>query len=172
MLQYSARTDLWVYPGVVMLIPMWQSTNNTPDSLVFTLHTGEVALLEATGFSRKRTRTTQSEMESPQFACLHRLIFEYDSGSSIALEPCTCCDYMYEIGSTNTKIYDEPVYLHGKPLGLSKCNNTMVWALPGSYYFHLNDTTGIGQAQVWIDVFKSEELPLGLLGDFTGVCHA
>lgn len=152
-----------------MLIPMWQSTNDTPDSLVFTLRTGEVALLVATGFALKRTRTTQTEMESPQFACLHQLIFEYNKDHALALEPCTCCDYMYDINVTDATIYDEPVYVRGCPVGLSKRNNTMLWALPGSYYFHLNDTTGIGTAQVWIDVFKSEELPLNLLGDFTGV---
>lgn len=155
-----------------MLIPMWQPANDTPDSLVFTLRTGEVALLVAEGFARKRTRTTSTEMDSPQFACLHQLIFEYSNDVALALEPCTCCDYMYDINVTDATIHDVPVYLNGHPVGLSKCNNTILWALPGSYYFHLNDTTAIGTAQVWIDVFKAEELPLSMLGAFTGVCHA
>lgn len=155
-----------------MLVPLWQSDNHTPDSLVFTLRKREVALLVAKGFARKRTRTTQEEMDSPQFACLHHLIVEQGEDHSLALEPCTCCDYVYDITATDAIIYDEPVYLHGHPIGLSKCNNIMLWALPGTYYFHLNDTTAIGTAQVWIDVFKSGELPSNLLGDFTGVCHA
>lgn len=155
-----------------MLIPMWQPTNNTPDSLVFTLRNNEVAMLIATGFAKKRARTTYSEFDSPQFACLHRLVFEYNPKKPVVLEPCTCCDYMFEFSDEWSTVYDEPVYVNGCSMGLSKCNNTMVLALPGSYYFHLNDTTAIGKAQVWIEVFKSEELPLDLLGDLTGVRHA
>lgn len=155
-----------------MLIPMWQPTNDTPDSLVFTLRTGEVALLVATGFAKKRTKTTATEFDSAQLACLHRLIFEHNPDNIIALEPCTCCDFMYEFNSRSSVVYDEPVRVNGKTLGLSKCDNTMLLALPGSYYFHLNDTTAIGKAQVWIDVYKSGELPLELLGEYTGVNNA
>lgn len=151
---------------------MWQPTNDTPDSLAFTVRIGETALLVASGFKRLRTCTSATEMQSKQFACLHRLIFEYSAERPVALEPCTCCDYMYEHSSFSSIIYDEPVMVNGKFLGLSKCDNTMLLALPGTYYFHLNDTTAIGTAQVWIEIYKTEELPLALLGDFTGVCHA
>lgn len=155
-----------------MLIPMWQPTNDTPDSLVFTLRANEVALLVATGFARYRTRTTVTEMRSPQFACLHRLIFEYNADTPVALEPCTCCDFLYEHNPEWAIVFDEPVQLNGCVLGLSKCHNTMLLGVPGSYYFHLNDTTAIGRAQVWIDVFKSDELPLQLLGEYMGGRHA
>lgn len=156
---------------MVMLVPMWQADNDTPDSQVFSIQPGEVALLVATGFARKRTRISQTEMDSAQFACLHRLIFADGKSTTIALEPCNYCDYMYAVVA-NTAVYDEPVSVNGRTVGLSRCDNTMLWALPGIYYLHLNDTTGIGKAQVWIDVFNADKLPLNLLGDFTGVCHA
>lgn len=152
-----------------MLIPMWQPKNDTLDSLVFTLNAGEVALLVATGFDKHRTRTTDSEFTSLQQACLHRLIFECNPIPSVMLEPCSCCDYMYELtGNKLSVVYDEPVMRNGCFISLSKCNNTMLLALPGSYYFHLNDTTAIGKAQIWIDVFKSDVLPLNLLSAYMG----
>lgn len=104
--------------------------------------------------------------------CLHRLIFEYNPAKPIALEPCTCCDFMFEFSDSWSTVYDEPVRINGKPVALTKCNNTMLLSLPGTYYFHLNDTTAIGQAQVWIDIYKKEELPLELLGEYTGVSNA
>lgn len=158
-----------------MLIPMWQDGNNTLDSLVFTLRPGEVALVVATGFAKHRTRTTDTEFDSPQIACLHRIILEPNLTSGVvALEPCSCCDFAYEFNprAELVVVYDEPVYVNGRVFGLSKCDNTQVLALPGTYYFHLNDTTAIGNAQIWIDVFKPGTLPLNLLSGFTGVCHA
>lgn len=154
-----------------MLVPLWQSDNDTPDSSVFTIRSGDMALLVATGFAPKRTRTGPAEMESPQFACLHQLIFADSNSRTIALEPCSACDYVYDIAASDIAAYDEPVYVNGQPWGLSKCNNTMLWALPGTYYLHLNDTTGIGKAQVWVEAFPVGKLPLGMLGDFIGVCH-
>lgn len=155
-----------------MLVPIWQDDNDTPDSLVFSLQPGDVALLVATGFARKRTRTDAVEMDSPQFACLHRLIFDDRKGHVTALEPTSYCDYLYDVIAIDRIIYDEPVYVHGCGVGLSKCSNTMLWALPGIYYFHLNDTTAIGKAQVWVDVYKADKLPIHMLGDFIGVSHA
>ena len=155
-----------------MLVPLWQPDNDSPDSLVFSLQAGEVALFAATGFARKRTRTDPVEMDSPQFACLHRLIFDDSKERVLALEPSSYCDYLYEIAASDRIIYDEPVYVHGCICGLSKCSNTMLWAVPGIYYFHLNDTTSIGKAQVWVEIFKADKLPIHLLGDFIGVSHA
>lgn len=154
-----------------MLVSLWQSDNDTPDSSVFTVRPGNAAILVATGFALKRTRTDPAEMESPQFACLHHLLFVDKNSRILALEPCSACDYVYDIIATDVSAYDEPVYVNGQPWGLSKCNNTMLWALPGTYYLHLNDTTGIGKAQVWIEIIGIEKLPLSVLGDFTGVCH-
>lgn len=154
-----------------MLIPLWQSTNHTANSLAFTLCANEVALFVAMGFESSRTKTTASEMRSPQKACLHRIIVEYNPEQPTALEPCNSCEFMYEYHPTKSTVYDEPVRVNGCVFSLSKCNNTMLLALPGTYYFHLNDTTAIGQVQIWVEIYKVDELPLALLGDYLGGCH-
>lgn len=154
------------------MIPLWEDGNNTPDSFVFTLKAGEVALLTASGFAARRVKTSASEMDGPQMACLRRLIFDCIPGEVVALEPCSYCDFMFAQGDMTKSIAcDEAVNVNGNALGLSLCNNTLLLALPGSYYFHLNDTTAIGQAQIWIEKYKADELPSALFEQFTGECH-
>lgn len=154
------------------MIPLWQDGNNTTDSLVFTLKAGEVALLVATGFEAKRVKTSASELDGPQFACLRRLIFDCEPGVIVALEPCSYCDFMFEQGSMTKSIAcDQGVYVNGNALGLSKCNNTMLLTVPGSYYFHLNDDTAIGQAQIWIEKYNVEDFPSPTFAQYSGECH-
>lgn len=154
-----------------MLISLWQPDNATLDSAPFTLKPGEAAILTATGFAKKRTKTTAEEFDSSQVACLHRLIALISPSGVVTDEPSSLCDAL----SANiyaTTIVDTAVRVNGSTLGLSKCNNTLVFALPGTYYFHLNDTTAIGAAQVWLDIVQADKLPAELLKDFTGGCHA
>lgn len=154
------------------MIPLWQNGNETQDSPIFTIDVGKVAVLFATGFAAKRVRVSETELDGPQFACLRRVIFDCAPGVVVALEPCSYCDYLYEQGSlTKSIICDEGVYVNGNALGLSKCNNLMVLGLPGSYYFHLNDTTAIGKAQIWVEMYNIADLPASLITQFTGECH-
>lgn len=147
------------------MIPLWLPSNETQDSSVFKVCPGTVALLVATGFERFRTRTEAKEFESPQLACIHRLIFDYETVAVGALEPRSACDYLYEITQTLTHVTDEVVWNKRCMWSIGGCDNTKIIAVPGTYYLHLNDASAIGQAQVWIDVYKTADMPIELLKD-------
>lgn len=155
-----------------MVIPLWQPDNATPDSSVFTIKPGEVAVFTATGFAKKRARTTAEEFDSPQLACLHKLIVLTNPDGEVIDEPSSVCDALSDSVVFTTTVIDEPVRVNCSTVSISKCSNTLLWALPGLYHWHLNDTTAIGAAQIWMEIFQSSELPLGMLADFTGVSHA
>lgn len=135
---------------------------------MFTISAGEIALFTASGFAAERVRVSASEMVSPQVACLHRIGIDYAEGQPLTMEPSSSCDFAVVNSLVQSVIYDEPVYANGCTVGVSKCKNILLFGLPGTYYFHLNDTTAIGKAQVWLEVLKSKDLPLRLLDSFMG----
>lgn len=146
-----------------MLIPLWLPDNETQDSSVFKVLAGHTALLIATGFERFRVNTDAKEFRSPQLACLHQVIFDYDQVGVGALEPRTVCDCVYEFTRTVVNITDVLMQRNGCALSLGSCTSFALLSLPGSYYFHLNDETAVGTAQVWVDFHKNENLPQSLL---------
>lgn len=146
-----------------MLVPLWLPDNETQDSSVFKVLDGYTALLVATGFERFRVNTETKEFRSPQLACLHRLIFLVDQVNVGALEPRTACDYLYEVTQNITNVTDEVMYRSDCMLTLGGCDTVGVLPIPGTYYFHLNDATAIGTAQIWIELYRNDNLPQSLL---------
>lgn len=147
------------------MIPLWLPENETQDSSVFTLTPGKVALLFATGFERYKVRTDSAEARSPQSACLHRLIFECERVPVGALAPCSVCDYLFNFTRTVCNYTDGPVWTGDCVWSLRACDNTKLIGLPGVYYLHLNDETAVGTAQVWIEMYRADQLPLGALAN-------
>lgn len=145
------------------MIPLWLPDNNTLDSSVFRICPGQVALLVATGFKRYKVRTDPAAFQSPHLACFHRVIVDYETKLVGSLEPRTTCDYLYEITQTLTHEIDTVLWSNGCLMSIGGCNNIKLFAIPGSYYLRLNDVTSLGEAQVWIDLYKADELPLDLL---------
>lgn len=148
------------------MIPLWLPDNETQDSSVFKVQPGNTAVLVATGFERFRTNTDAKEFRSPQLACLHRLIFDYEQVGVGALEPRTACECVYEFTQTIINVTDEVMRRSGCLVSIGGCDTTGLVALPGIYYLHLNDATAIGAAQVWLELIKNENLPLPLLKEY------
>lgn len=144
------------------MMPLWSPENDTPDSSIFKVRTGFTAILIATGFSRFRTNTDAKEFRSPHLACLHRLILSDGTIPVGALEPCSACDYIYDI-SPAIVVTDEVARHSGCLMSVGGCDTIGVLPIPGIYYLHLNDATSIGTAQVWIEMYQNDSLPLPLL---------
>ena len=53
----------------------------------------------------------------------------------------------------------ETMRMNGCTFEISKCNNTMLLNIPGSYRFVMNDATAIGNARIYLRVFTKEEFP-------------
>lgn len=137
---------------------LWQPTNNTLYSNVFTVHPGYCAVLFAVGLLEEKVRQSAAEFTTPQMICVRRLVYDYEN---LKLTKCTsCCDDIYDIDSATAKnVGDECVATQGCNWALSPDHNLAVIGIPGVYKLQLNDATAIGVAQVYAEWYPVDALP-------------
>lgn len=145
------------------MYPLWLQNNDTQNSLVFVVSPGWVASLFATGFERFAAHLNSEDFESPQLACLHRIVLRHKVKNVGLPEPGNCCSILGEIKTLDTTVFDEEVWNEHCLWSMGSCDNIKILPFPGTYYFHLNDETAVGKAQIWVDFFKSDEIPLHMM---------
>lgn len=149
------------------MTPLWPEDNHTVDSEIFHVRPGEAALLVAAGLLAHRVRASQEEFDEPQSACLSRLVSS--DGTVVkrtVTSPCPQCTGVLEYSSTAGSSIEVPVMVNGCRWTISACNNFRILAVPGAYRLHLNDETAIGKAQIYVDIFKLEQLAPNIKPEF------
>lgn len=134
--------------------PLWSATNNTLYSSLINVPPGAVAVLFATGLQSEAYRSTDS-IKRPQIVCVQRVLFGFDTPSTPGFTPC-----VYDVDMLRGKeIVAEFVMTCGKPWQMSKKRNIAVIPLPGIYRLQLNDSTAIGEAQVYVELYSVNDIP-------------
>lgn len=150
------------------MTPLWIEDNPTVDSAPFVVKPGEAALVVATGLLAHRVRVSQEEFDEPQVACLSRLISSpVGVVKRVDVSPCPKCTGMFDFASTGGfPLVEVPVMVGGCRWTISACNNFRIIAIPGTYRFHLNDETAVGEAQIYVDIYKLEQLAPNIKPEF------
>lgn len=137
---------------------LWQPTNNTLYSNVFSVRPGYCAVLFAVGLLEEKVRQSAAEFTVPQAICVRRLVYDFER---LKLTRCTsCCDDIYDIDAATAKtVGDECVAVSGCNWVLTPSNNLAVIGIPGAYKLQLNDATAIGEAQVYAEWYPNDAIP-------------
>lgn len=149
------------------MTPLWPADNHTVDSDIFIVRPGEAALLVAAGLLAQRVRTSEKDFNEPQYACLSRIVST--AGVVVArtvTSPCPACSGSLEYASSPSALVEVPVMVDGCPWVISACNNFRILAIPGTYRLHLNDETAVGESQVYVDIYKLEQLAPNIKPEF------
>lgn len=136
-------------------IALWQNTNKTLYSDIFTITPGTAGVLFATGFERERVRVTNSEFVSPQAACVQRLIHVSEASRTLT----NLCEQAAAISDAEVA-GNELVQVCNSCWLLTQDNNLRIIGVPGTYRLELNDATAIGVIQVYLDIYPVSNLPL------------
>lgn len=139
------------------LNPLWEPTNLTAFSSVFTVPPSQVCVLYAADLQKEKYRMDASEFKVPQVMCIRRVLHDFKE----SIDPNCCpCGWIYDItGLAATKVVDQVVTTCGKPWQLSMCRNIGIIGVPGSYRLELNDATAIGRAQAYADLIPVDMVP-------------
>lgn len=141
-----------------MNYPLWEKTNKTLFSSVFNVAPGNVCLLFANDLAAWKIRAEASESKVPQLVCVRRVLHEFDASS--AKKKDSTCGWIFDIGEVKAnKIADALVRTCGVPWQLSMCKNIGIIGVPGSYRLELNDSTAIGVAQVYAELYTASDFP-------------
>lgn len=144
------------------MTPLWDCENETQYSSIFTIKPGYVGLLIASGFEKYRYRASAEEAQALQGACVYKYMAFDSCHLDKAIVPVSICDYVYDYSMVHTT-FDEawaPVNRCGKSWFISACDNIKIIGIPGTYQLYLNDSTAIGQAQVWLDTLPFDKIPV------------
>lgn len=149
------------------MTPLWTDDNHTADSAAFTVRPGEAALVVATGLLPQRVKTDAKEFDSPQLACLSRLIpIAETTIRTTVVSPCPQCASSQAYERIESSTVEVPVLIDGCRWQIDACNNIRILALPGTYRFHLNDETAVGEAQIYVEIYKLEQLAPNIKPEF------
>lgn len=140
---------------------LWEPTNLTMFSSVFTVPEGMSCVLTAHNFRRKRFRSSAQEIKGPQVACVRRILFGFNPEKEVGEAGHNQCEYIYTLPQSGVeKLTDQPVTTENGVWQLSTCRNLAIIGLPGIYRLELNDATVVGDAQVYAEWRKSSSIPL------------
>jgi hypothetical protein len=144
-----------------MVRPLWLKTNSTLYSSPFNVPAGQTAILYAVGFGKFVTRKSAVEWKANQRAIIHRLLFEYESKSDSAIS----CGGIIDMKTVQSKVLvDQPVCRCGCEWGaLTMGNNLALLGLPGNYLLQFNSEEMIGKAQVYLELYDNNNLPVHAL---------
>lgn len=146
-----------------MKIELWQPTNKTLMSSVFTVPPGKVCVLFGAHFEQFKVRNDAAEFVSPQAVCVRRVLHGF-----VAPEQSTCsCGWVFDLDNVRANlIVDELVSHCNEPWQLTLCSNIGIIGLPGSYRLELNDATAIGIIQVYAELYGAKNFPMQMQGLF------
>lgn len=140
------------------LYPLWKNTNKTEFSSVFSVPPGQVCVLFASGLQKYKYRVDASEVQVPQVFCVRRLLHNFTFPVDKANLP---CGWIFDTEKSGAdEIIDEIVRSCSDPWQLSMCSNLRVIGVPGTYRLELNDTTAIGKAQVFAELYNAKTFPM------------
>lgn len=135
---------------------LWAPDNFTQFSSLINVPAGKVAVLFAVGLKPVAYRTMDS-IKRPQVVCVRRVLFGF-AGAQPRSHDQHCC--VYDVADMKgMQIEDEIVQTCGKPWMMSMCRNLACIPLPGIYRLELNDTTAIGEAQVYVEIYDNDAIP-------------
>ena len=118
------------------LYPLWKNTNKTEFSSVFSVPPGQVCVLFASGLQK------------------YKYTFPVDKAN-------LPCGWIFDTEKSGAdEIIDEVVRSCSDPWQLSMCSNLRVIGVPGTYRLELNDTTAIGKAQVFAELYNAKTFPM------------
>lgn len=142
--------------------PLWSDTNKTLYSSIFAVPEKHVCLLFADGLEKYKYRE-ESEIRTEQTVCIRRVLHHYDRPPKND----STCDWVFDIKDVRAKkIVDAIVRTCGLPWQLTQCRNIGIIGVPGSYRLELNDSTAIGKAQVYAELFSAKSLPSHVISLF------
>lgn len=140
---------------------LWAPWVDSQDSFVFHLRPFQFAYIFATRFEKYKTRASAQELETRQYACLHKVLFEFSCDCTPPFAPAyENCDCIFDVSKVApTVVEDEVVWIDGCMWRVSQKDNYKILDFPGFYYFHLNDATAVGEAQIYIEIFNKHHKP-------------
>ncbi len=140
-----------------MLKPLWEQSNTSLFSSVFNVPPGQVCILFADGLELWKVRSDASEVVVPQTICVRKMLHSFDG-----IKPdIDRCGWVFSVDSVRTnKIVDSLVQTCGLPWQLTACRNIGIIGVPGHYRLELNDSTAIGTAQVYAELYDTKSIPL------------
>ena len=146
-----------------MLKPLWDQSNTSLFSSIFNVPPGNVCVLFASGLLLQKVRSTADDIIGPQVVCIRRLLHDYEG---LKATP-DVCGWTFNIDNVHAdKIVDMLVQTCGYPWQLTSCRNIGIIGVPGHYRLELNDSTAIGVAQVYAELYDIKSIPLQVQGLF------
>ena len=144
-----------------MVKPLWLKTNTTLYSSPFNVPAGQTALLFAVGFERYVIRKEATEAQVLQCAKLHRLLFDYE----VEKDKSPACGGILDLKKIKAKtLVDQVVCKCGTEwAGFNMGNNLALLGLPGNYLFEFNSESMIGKAQIYLELYDNNNLPVQAL---------
>lgn len=136
---------------------LWEPTNKSNTSSVFTVPVGKVCVLYAVGLEQDKVRQTADEFLAPQALCVRKIIAEH-----LPVEDIDACHWVVDMTrffATHT-IVDSFVQSNGCSWSLDACSNMRIIGVPGTYCLELNDTTAIGKVQVYAELYDINHIPM------------
>ena len=141
----------------VIYVPLFSENSVTVESPFFHIFPGEIAQIQGFGFAGHKDRYDAGLLQVPQVACLESLLFKETF-------------HPVRDGANNSPIMDlgqykaellarETMRRNDCTFSISKCNNTMLLNIPGSYCFTMNDVTALGNAHLYLRIFTKDEFP-------------
>lgn len=127
--------------------PLWSPHNKTLYSALFVVHEKNSVVLMATGLKPYKVRGDATEIVVPQTVCVHRILSGFTADGRGSLP----CGFIFDISSMQAEIIEDVILRTcSHPWQLTGCRNIGIIGVPGVYRLSLNDSTAIGEAQVWI----------------------
>lgn len=137
-------------------IPIFDENSVEIQSGVFVINPGEVAILRAFGFADYADRVDTSTTRVSQSACLEMLLFKENP-----LPRSSGCqgDFIDWNDFIGLPLAAEKVRVGGCAISISKCHNLLLFNVPGTYRFTMNDDTAVGEARIYLQIISKTEYP-------------
>lgn len=137
-------------------LPLFTELSVKLDGTFFHVFPGEIAMIQAFGFMSQKSRADKSEQAVQQVACLEMLMFK----EGFIERPNDTRCRIYDLDQYRTELLArEVVRINGCPVRISKSNNLLLLNIPGSYCFHMDDPTALGQVRIYLRKFSKDEFP-------------
>ena len=138
-------------------VPLFDETSLGVDGNIFVLAPSQVAIIRAFGFEYYADRVDNTEARKPQSACMEMILFKEGNKLPGTSE---CGGYIIDLKRYVGEVMAiEQVRINNCSIGINKCNNLLLWNVPGAYRFVMNDQTAIGEARIYVQFITKTEFP-------------
>lgn len=140
-----------------MLKALWEQSNTSLYSSVFNVPPAQVCVLFANGLEPWKVRADAAEVMVPQSVCVRRLLHGFEGIKPDKDQ----CGWIFNMDSVRAdKLVDLLVQTCGLSWQLTACRNIGIVGVPGHYRLELNDSTAVGTAQVYAELYDAKSIPL------------